>query len=488
MKGIERTALAEILSAPQGEGVRMLMAGDVSLLTSREEILAAVDQCPEPEQAARTVADLLTAGRLTLASVDDATFVKALREDGASPAATGRTLLREAGVTEIVPSVHEQRPAYASYGRQQVTEADLRAVRRALLSDFLTCGPAVAEFEAAVSRLSGVAHGVAVSSGTAALHCAMHALGIRPGDEVIVPPLTFSATANCVRYLGGTPVFADIDPEFLTIDPASVAARITSRTKAVVAVDYAGQPCDYARLRELAGDHGLALAADACHSIGGSDNGRSVGTLADLTVYSFHPVKHLTCGEGGMVVTDDQSLADRARAFRSHGITRDFRDRASVGSHAYDIEEIGFNYRLPDINCALGLSQLDRLGVSIAIRQALAARYREGLAAIPGITAPSERAGVNHAYHLFVVQVDRDRFGLSRDELFTVLADRGIGVNVHYPPVHLLSAYRRELGTGPGLCPVAEAACERLLTLPLHPGMDAADVEYVVQSITEVGQ
>jgi len=487
MKGIDRFVLADILASPHGKYSDALLSSDFPPVTTREEVLAALDMCSDSKQAAWTVADLLASGRLALATVDDATFVNILRENGASSVKAGQVLLREAGATEIVSSLHEQRPGYACYGRQQVTEADLRAVRRVLLSDFLTCGPAVAEFEAAVSRLSGVAHGVAVSSGTAALHCAMHALDIRPGDEVIVPPLTFSASANCVRYMGGIPIFADIDPEYLTIDPISVEARITPRTRAVVAVDYAGQPCEYVRLHEIARDHGLALAADACHSIGGEDNARPVGSLADLTVYSFHPVKHVTCGEGGMVVTDNQRLADRARVFRSHGITRDFRDRATAGGHAYDIEEIGYNYRLPDINCALGLSQLDRLGESVARRQDLAARYREQLAVVPGIKVPSERPGVKHAYHLFVIQVDRDRFGLARDELFTALAAKGIGVNVHYPPVHLLTAYRRALGTGPGLCPAAEAACDRLLTLPLHSGMDASDVQYVVQCIIEAG-
>jgi dTDP-4-amino-4,6-dideoxygalactose transaminase len=247
------------------------------------------------------------------------------------------------------------------YGRHSITEDDIRAVCEALRSDWLTTGPAVERFERAVSEYTGSEHAVAVSSGTAALHLVLSALGVGPGDEVIVPPITFVATANAALYCGATPVFADVVSSTLLLDPAAVEARLTARTKAVVAVDYAGQPCDYDRLAGIASRHGVALVADACHSLGASYRGRKVGTLADATVLSFHPVKHITTGEGGMVLTRDPAVADRARTLRNHGITTDHRQRSRLGTWSYDMAELGQNYRLSDIACALGTSQLRHL-------------------------------------------------------------------------------------------------------------------------------
>lgn len=373
------------------------------------------------------------------------------------------------------------RPAPLPYGRQQVDDDDVEAVVAALRSDWLTTGPRVDAFEEAFAAVAGTAHAVAVSNGTAALHCAYHALGVGPGDEVVVPALTFAATANAAVYLGARPRFADVDPETLLVDPVSVAACLGERTRAVAAVDYAGQPCDYAALGEVAGE--LPLVADACHALGGSDRGRPVGSLADLSTFSFHPVKPITSAEGGMVTTDDGELAARARVFRNHGITRDHRQRESDGAWFYEMVELGNNYRLSDLHCALGLSQLAKLDGWVAHRRRLAARYDAAFAGLDGVEPLARRAGAGHAYHLYVVRLTTPDPEADREHLFSLLRARGLGVNVHYVPVHLHPWYRRHLGTGPGLCPHAEAAYRRILSLPLFVGMDDADVDRVVGEV-----
>ncbi len=372
------------------------------------------------------------------------------------------------------------------YGRQTISEDDIRAVVEVLRSDWLTTGPMVERFEQAVAQRVGVAEAVAVSSGTAALHAAMFALGVGPGDEVIVPAMTFAATANCVVYQGGTPVFADVDPETLLLGPEQVEARLSSRTRAIIAVDYAGQPCDYAGLRAVARRHGLALVADASHALGAADCGRPVGSLADLSTFSLHPVKPITSGEGGLITTDDSNLALHMRQFRNHGITTDHRQRAAAGSWHYEMITLGYNYRLTDLQCALGLSQLARLEAWTTRRQEIAAMYDRRLAALAGVRPLAVRDGVVHARHLYVVRVDRKAVGLDRAEVFAALRDAGIGAAVHYIPVHLHPFYRERFGTEPGLCPVAEAAYEEILSLPIFPTMSDAEIEMVVASLEQV--
>ena len=378
------------------------------------------------------------------------------------------------------------RSALLPYGRHEIDDADVEAVTRVLRSDWLTSGPLVTEFEAAFAQLTGAAHAVAVSNGTAALHAAMFALGIGPGDEVIVPPMTFAASANAVLYQGGTPVFADVDASTLLLDPAQAAAKISPKTRAIVAVDYAGQPCDYDALRAVVGDRPIAIVGDACHSVGGRDRGRAVGTLADLSAFSLHPVKHVTTGEGGMVTTADAKLAARMRTFRNHGITTDHRQRSEQSSWIYEIVELGYNYRLTDIQCALGISQLSKLPARIERRQAIAREYDRAFAQIPEVSPLGMRSGVSHAFHLYMVQVDTSALTCDRAMVFNALSREGIGVNVHYIPVHLHPLYRRRFDFGPGLCPVAEAAYERLITLPMFPGMTARDVQDVVEAVTKV--
>lgn len=372
---------------------------------------------------------------------------------------------------------------FLPYGRQVIEEDDIAAVVEVFRSDWLTTGPKVGEFESEVAAFVSARHAVALSSGTAALHAAMHAIGVGPGDEVIVPAITFVATANCVAYQGGIPVFADVEPETLLIDPVDVARKITPHTKAIIAVDYAGQPCDYDALRAIADCYGLVLVADACHSLGGAYNGRKVGALADLTVFSFHPVKHITTGEGGMVVTDNEAWVVRMRSFRNHGIDTDHRQRELSGTWTYAMEGLGYNYRLTDFQSALGLSQLRKLPVWLIQRRELAQRYNELFVANDHVAPLVCREGNEHAYHLYVIRLDNT---LERKAIFDGLRQRNIGVNVHYLPVHLHPYYQRTWQTGCGLCPVAEAAYDRILTLPLHQGMGMADVDRVVDALTEV--
>jgi perosamine synthetase len=373
-----------------------------------------------------------------------------------------------------------------AYGHQMVTEADVKAVVEVLRSPWLTTGPAVAAFEMAFASTVGSRHAVAVSSGTAALHAAAHALGVGPGDEVIVPAITFVASANCVVFEGGTPVFADVDPQTLLLDPASVESRRTSRTKAVVAVDYAGQPCDYGTLRPLAERMGLRVIADACHALGAVCGARAVGGLADLTTFSFHPVKHITTGEGGMIATDDEELANRMRVFRNHGITSDHRQRESQGAFFYEMVELGYNYRLTDFQCALGMAQLVQLPAFLARRRDIAAQYHAALAELPEVELLTTRPECVHSYHLYVIKLRLERLRSDRSEIFRALRAEGIGVNVHYSPVHLHPFYRHRFGTRPGLCPVAEREYERLITLPLFPAMSDRDADDVIEAVHKV--
>jgi perosamine synthetase len=380
------------------------------------------------------------------------------------------------------------RASLLPYGRQHIEEDDIAAVVETLRSDWLTVGPTVEAFEQAFAHFVGASYAVAVSSGTAALHAAMYALGIGPGDEVIVPPLTFAASANCVIYQGGTPVFADVEPDTLLLDPRQVEEKLTSRTKAIVAVDYAGQPCDYAALTAIARRCGVALVADACHSVGGSYQGRTVGVLGDLTAFSFHPVKHLTTGEGGMVTTNDAGLAQRMRLFRNHGISTDHRQRAAQGSYYYEMVTLGYNYRITDIQCALGLSQLKKLPAFVCRRQEIATWYDEAFSAREGVAPVPVRRDRVSAYHLYPVQFHLEGIGLAREAIFAALRAENIGVNVHYLPVHLHPYYRRRFDTGPGLCPVAEAAYEHLITLPLFPRMTNEDVTDVIAAVKKILQ
>ena len=372
------------------------------------------------------------------------------------------------------------------YGRQTIDDRDIQSVVEALRSDWLTTGPKVREFEKAFAAALGAGEAVAVNSGTAALHAAMHALDIGPGDEVIVPALTFAASANCVVYQGGTPVFADVDSRTLAIDPADAKSRITPSTRAIIAVDYAGQPCDYDALRALCEGRGLALVADACHALGATYRGRKVGTLADLTVFSFHPVKHITTGEGGAVVTDSAKLAEKMRRFRNHGVSSDHRQRAREGTWVYEMVDLGYNYRISDLQCALGASQLKKLPAIVARRREIARRYDEAFSDVAGLSPLKVAAGVEHAYHLYPVRLDPCRLRADRAAIFSALRQEGIGLNVHYLPVHLHPYYRRRFDLHRGHYPVAEEVYEHILSLPMFHAMSDRDVEDVIAAVRKV--
>jgi dTDP-4-amino-4,6-dideoxygalactose transaminase len=370
------------------------------------------------------------------------------------------------------------------YARQSITDGDVNAVAAALRSDWLTTGPRVPAFEAELASFAGVRHAVAFSSGTAALHGAAAAAGLGPGDEAITTPMTFVATANCCLYVGAEPRFADVDPGTLLISPEAVAAAITPRTRALLPVDYAGQPADYPALRAVADaapGGPLTIIADASHSLGATFAGRAVGTLADMTVLSLHPAKILTTGEGGAVLTERDDLADRLRRFRNHGTESEL---AARRDWTYAMVELGYNYRLTDIAAALGSAQIARLGMFLARRRALAARYLERLADHPILELPAVAPGADPAWHFLFARLRLDRLRVDRAGVYAALRAENIGVNVHYIPVHTHPYYRHRF---PGLSfPVAEAAYERLLTLPLHAGMTDADLEDVVTALDKV--
>lgn len=369
------------------------------------------------------------------------------------------------------------------YGRQTLTDSDVAAVVEVLRSDWITTGPKVAEFEEAIAHSVGARYGVSFSSGTAALHGAVFAAGLGPGDETITTPLTFCATANCVLYQGATPVFADVRSDTLTIDPDEVARHITPRTKALLPVDYAGHPAELDALAALADRHGLVVIEDAAHALGATYRGRAVGAISHMTVFSFHPVKHLTTGEGGMVTTNRADLARRLWMFRNHGIDSDARARQAEGQWFYEMSALGYNYRLTDIACALGLAQVPRLAANLARRRATAARYNEALAGTPELRLPTVAADVAPAWHLYPVRVDPR---IDRGAVFRALRAEGLGVNVHYVPVHLHPYYRDRFGHRDGMFPNAEGAYQQLISLPLFHGMTDQDVEDVIAAVRKV--
>ncbi len=371
------------------------------------------------------------------------------------------------------------------YNRQSINEDDIKAVTDVLHSDWLTTGSKVTEFEETIATFTNVNHGVAVCNGTAALHGIMYALDIKPGDEVILPPMTFAATANCVVYQGGTPVFTDIEAQTLLIDPEKIEEKISEKTRAIIAVDYAGQPCDYDKLRKITDKYNMVLVADGCHALGGEHKNKKVGSLSDITAFSFHPVKPITTGEGGMVVTDKEEWADRLRLFRNHNISTASRQRERKNDYYYEINELGYNYRLTDIQCALGISQFNRLHAFMQRRREIAATYDEAFASIKSISSVAVKQDIVHAYHLYVVVIDKNHCEKERDTVFRELRSKGIGVNVHYLPVHLHPFYQKHFGTSPGNCPVAESISKKILSLPLFPDMSDEDVNEVINKVIE---
>ena len=372
------------------------------------------------------------------------------------------------------------------YGRQSIDEEDIQSVVDVLRSDWLTTGPKVAEFEEAFAVNVGAKYAVSFSSGTAALHGAAFTAGLKPGDEAITTPLTFAATANSVLYQGATPVFADVRADTLNLDPQKAEERITPRTRVILPVDYAGHPAEIDAMLEIADRYGLIVIEDACHAMGAEYRGRRTGGIAHMTVFSFHPVKHLTTGEGGMVTTNRADYAETLRRFRNHGISSDARQRQSEGQWHYEMVLLGFNYRLTDIACALGLSQLKKLDVNLARRRDIADRYAAALLDLAAITLPAVREDVNPAWHLYPIRLDLRKLGAARAEIFRALRAENIGVNVHYIPVHLHPYYRDRFGYRTGDYPIAENAYERLISIPMFHGMNDQDIEDVISAVRKV--
>jgi UDP-4-amino-4,6-dideoxy-N-acetyl-beta-L-altrosamine transaminase len=393
-----------------------------------------------------------------------------------------------------------------AYGRQWIDADDIQAVTAVLRSDFLTCGPKVEEFEGRFAAMVGARHAIAMNSATSALHVAMLLAGVGPGDRVITTPNTFLASANCAALVGATPDFADIDPISYNIDPAAVERAWQHDTKALVAVDYAGQPCDMPALARVARAREGIVIEDACHGVGGGFqyDGRvwKLGghPWADMTVFSFHPVKTMTTGEGGMLVTDNDAWATRARSLRSHGMERqtftglgaaEDPALAERGPWYYEMQELGYNYRITDIQCALGLSQMARLDSFIARCREIVARYNSAFGDLPWLTTPALHEPANLdciSWHLYTVQMDFESLGKTRTKVMDDLRQKGIGTQVLYIPVYLQPWYRSRYGYGRGKCPVAENYYKHALSLPLYPAMTDANVDRVIGAVRDLAE
>lgn len=373
------------------------------------------------------------------------------------------------------------------YGHQYLDQSDYDAVLEVLKSDYLTCGPKITELEQKLCDITGAKYAVACSNGTAALHMAAMAAGIGEGDEVITTPITFAASANCVLYCGGRPVFADINPHTYNIDPDSVEEHITENTKAVIAVDYTGQAVEHERLKDICTRHGLILIVDGAHSIGTSYNGQMEGSLADMTTFSFHPVKTVTAGEGGAVTTNDEELYKKLLLYRSHGITRDesLMENEIEGPWYYEQVDLGYNYRVTDIQAGLAISQLNKLDRFKRMRHHYVNMYNEAFSKIDGIIVQQEIPQSDTCRHLYILRIDKNKLRINRRQFFDALAAENIMCNVHYIPVYYFPHYKR-LGYKKGLCPNAEALYDEMLTLPLHCCLTESDVEDVIEAVRRI--
>ena len=373
------------------------------------------------------------------------------------------------------------------YGRQYIDEEDIAAVVAALTSPAITCGPRISELEQKLCEVTGAKYAVAVSNGTAALHVAAMAAGIGEGDEVIVSPITFAASANCVLYCGGKPVFADISPETYNIDPTSIRKLITPKTKAIVAVDFTGQAVELEEIREICQEYNLTLIEDAAHAIGTKYNGRPVGSVADMTTFSFHPVKTVTCGEGGAVTTNDEEMYKKLLLYRAHGITRDEEQMVhpTDARWYYEQVELGYNYRLTDIQAALLMSQLKKLPAFSARRKQIVKKYNEAFADMPEILVQKEIEASDTTRHLYILRLNLELLHCDRRQFFDAMVAENIVPQVHYIPVYW-HPYYEKLGYEKGLCPNAEKLYEEMLSIPLFYAMTDEDVEDVIRAVKKL--
>jgi UDP-4-amino-4,6-dideoxy-N-acetyl-beta-L-altrosamine transaminase len=373
---------------------------------------------------------------------------------------------------------------FIPYGSQWIDDQDIEAVTETLKSDYLTTGPKIKEFEDKFADYVDAKYAVAIANGTAALHAATYAAGIKKGDEVITTPLTFAATANSVLYLDATPVFADVDLETYNINPESIKKKITDNTKAIIPVHYTGQPCEMDEIKEIAAENDLIIIEDGAHAVGATYKEQKIGSIGDLTTFSFHPVKNMTTGEGGMITTDSKKLYDKLMKFRTHGITKDESEyiNPSDGPWYHEQQELGYNYRITDIQAALGITQLEKLDDFLARRREIVNRYNQEFKDIEGLIIPKQLENTNSAWHIYVLQLELEKITADRKEIFNALREKNLGVNVHYIPVYF-HPYYQSLGYEKGICPKAERLYERIITIPLYPKMTDQQVEEVIKRI-----
>jgi len=374
------------------------------------------------------------------------------------------------------------------YGRQCVNEDDVKAVSEVLRSDYITCGPKVKEAEDALAKYCQSKYATVVSNGTAALHCACIAAGITEGDEVITTALTFAASANCVLYLKAKPVFADIDPKTYNIDPESIIAHITDKTKAVIAVDFTGQCVESEKIRAICDKYHLIYIEDAAHAIGSAYKGKKVGSLADMTCFSFHPVKTITCGEGGAITTNSKELYQKLLLAHTHGITHDealMEEAPHEGPWYYEEISLGYNYRLTDIQCAMLLSQLKRLDDFKKRRQEIVKKYDKAFREIPEIIVQEEIPESDTCRHLYIIRLNFDRLNCTRKEFFDAMSAENIQCQVHYVPVYYFPYYKH-LGYRPGLCPNAEEIYKGIMSIPLYPSLSDSDTDDVIKAVKKI--
>lgn len=375
------------------------------------------------------------------------------------------------------------RDKFLPYGHQWIDDEDIKSVVEVLKGDWITQGPKIKESEEAIAKFTGAKYAVALSSGTAALHAACFAAGITTGDEVITTPITFAASSNCILYLGGKPVFADIKEDTYNINPQEIEKKITNKTKAIIPVDFAGHPADLDEIRGIAKEHNLRVIEDASHALGAEYKGKKIGSLSDLTIFSFHPVKPITTGEGGIILTNNEEYYEKLLMFRTHGITKDSSKFKVKGPWYYEMQYLGFNYRITDFQCALGMSQLAKLDVFLARRREIVEQYNEAFKNIDGLTIPItnyQSPITKSAWHLYIIKVKKNR-----TQVFNALREKGIGVQIHYIPVYYHPYYQR-LGYKKGLCPEAERYYKETITLPLFPKMTDKNTQDVIKAVRKV--
>lgn len=372
---------------------------------------------------------------------------------------------------------------FIPYGKHTIEQDDIDAVCTALQADYIATGPGIDKFEKAFAHYVGTKYAVAVSSGTAALHACCAAIGIKKGDEVITTPITFAASANCVLYCGGTPVFADIDEKTYNISPEEIRKKITSKTKAIIPVHFTGQPCEMDEIHKIAKENGLYVIEDAAHATGAEYNGKKIGCLSDMTIFSFHPVKHMTTCEGGMITTDNEELYKKIKGFRAYFMTKNpelLIDKEDGPWH-YEIQGLGYNYRISDVMCALGNSQLHKLDRFVKRRREIAALYNKTLEKQNNIILPFQAEGCNSSWHLYTIQIKNGR----RQEVYTEMRNAGIGVDVHYIPVYK-HPYYQQIGYKDTYCKNAEALYENILSIPIFYSLSEDDQFYVIETLNKI--